>query len=190
MVTIAEVLKQAGYRTALSGKWHLGSSKPRRPSDRGFDEYYGLLGRLLQLFRSFDARSEIQRRPGAGLRQERPADHRVPRRLLHHRRLHRFRSRLCGARDQGRQPPAVLLARVLHGSALSAARQAGGHQKVSGQISGRLGEDPPGTAPAANGDGPDRSRNGNSPNRAAKSKPGKRPRTKIGKTCGWPCMRR
>ncbi len=43
MVTIAEVLKQAGYKTALSGKWHLGNTQPRRPSDRGFDEYYGLL---------------------------------------------------------------------------------------------------------------------------------------------------
>ena len=43
MVTIAEVLKQAGYRTCLSGKWHLGSDKPRRPTDRGFDAFYGLL---------------------------------------------------------------------------------------------------------------------------------------------------
>jgi arylsulfatase len=43
MVTIAEVLKQAGYKTALGGKWHLGNAEPRRPSDRGFDEYYGLL---------------------------------------------------------------------------------------------------------------------------------------------------
>jgi arylsulfatase A-like enzyme len=43
MVTIAEVLKAAGYRTALSGKWHLGNRAPRRPSDRGFDRYFGLL---------------------------------------------------------------------------------------------------------------------------------------------------
>ena len=50
MVTIAEVLKQAGYKTALSGKWHLGSSAPRRPSDRGFDEYYGLLDGCCNFF--------------------------------------------------------------------------------------------------------------------------------------------
>ncbi|MCH8830272.1 MAG: sulfatase-like hydrolase/transferase, partial [Planctomycetes bacterium] len=31
MVTIAEVLRTAGYRTALSGKWHLGNRQPRRP---------------------------------------------------------------------------------------------------------------------------------------------------------------
>ena len=43
MVTIAEVLGGAGYQTSLSGKWHLGSSPPRRPVDRGFDEYYGLM---------------------------------------------------------------------------------------------------------------------------------------------------
>lgn len=50
MVTIAEVLKQAGYRTGLSGKWHLGSKAPRRPSDRGFDEYYGLLDGCCNFF--------------------------------------------------------------------------------------------------------------------------------------------
>ncbi len=50
MVTIAEVLKTAGYQTALSGKWHLGSSAPHRPSDRGFDEYYGLLDGCCNFF--------------------------------------------------------------------------------------------------------------------------------------------
>ncbi len=43
MVTIGEVLRQAGYQTALTGKWHLGSKAPQRPIDRGFDEYYGLM---------------------------------------------------------------------------------------------------------------------------------------------------
>ena len=41
-VTIAEVLKDAGYFTAMSGKWHLG--KHTTPIQRGFQEYYGLLG--------------------------------------------------------------------------------------------------------------------------------------------------
>lgn len=41
-VTIAEVLKDAGYFTAMSGKWHLG--KNTNPIERGFQEYYGLLG--------------------------------------------------------------------------------------------------------------------------------------------------
>lgn len=43
VVTIPEVLHEVGYRSVLSGKWHLGSEAPRRPSDRGFDSYYGLL---------------------------------------------------------------------------------------------------------------------------------------------------
>lgn len=42
MVTVAEVLRSAGYQTALSGKWHLGALAPFRPLDRGFDEFYGL----------------------------------------------------------------------------------------------------------------------------------------------------
>lgn len=42
MVTIAEVLQQAGYATAMSGKWHLGGH-PTRPIDRGFQEYYGIM---------------------------------------------------------------------------------------------------------------------------------------------------
>lgn len=40
-VTIAELMKKAGYYTAMSGKWHLGVQKP---TERGFDDYYGLLG--------------------------------------------------------------------------------------------------------------------------------------------------
>ena len=39
--TIPEVLKAAGYRTFMSGKWHLGQPGPVL---RGFDEFYGLLG--------------------------------------------------------------------------------------------------------------------------------------------------
>ena len=42
-VTIAEVLKEAGYTTLMSGKWHVGESRPHWPVDRGFDEYFGLI---------------------------------------------------------------------------------------------------------------------------------------------------
>ena len=37
-VTIAEMLKQANYKTGIFGKWHLGDNYPSRPSDQGFDE--------------------------------------------------------------------------------------------------------------------------------------------------------
>jgi len=41
-VTIAEALSEAGYATALHGKWHLGSHDGRLPNDQGFDEWYGI----------------------------------------------------------------------------------------------------------------------------------------------------
>ncbi|HBO53359.1 MAG TPA: arylsulfatase, partial [Planctomycetes bacterium] len=43
-VTIAEVLKPAGYQTAMVGKWHLGMN-PRKdgPIQRGFDDFYGTM---------------------------------------------------------------------------------------------------------------------------------------------------
>ena len=43
MVTLGEVLAGAGYRTALSGKWHLGQGPDTHPWRRGFQEFYGLL---------------------------------------------------------------------------------------------------------------------------------------------------
>ncbi len=42
-VTIAEVLKEFGYKTFMSGKWHVGESRPHWPTDRGFDKYFGLI---------------------------------------------------------------------------------------------------------------------------------------------------
>ncbi|MDH7600750.1 MAG: arylsulfatase [Armatimonadota bacterium] len=42
-VTIAEVLKEAGYITLMSGKWHNGTQPGMLPVDRGFHKYWGLL---------------------------------------------------------------------------------------------------------------------------------------------------
>ncbi|MFT4204148.1 MAG: sulfatase-like hydrolase/transferase [Chitinophagaceae bacterium] len=43
-ITLAEVLKSAGYRTAMIGKWHLGDQHGfNYPTGQGFDSYYGLL---------------------------------------------------------------------------------------------------------------------------------------------------
>ncbi|MEO9893677.1 sulfatase [Aurantibacter sp.] len=40
--TIAEVLKSAGYRTGIIGKWHLGDQTPFLPLAQGFDYFYGI----------------------------------------------------------------------------------------------------------------------------------------------------
>jgi arylsulfatase A-like enzyme len=40
--TIAELLSDAGYATALYGKWHLGDTQGRPPNDQGFDEWWGM----------------------------------------------------------------------------------------------------------------------------------------------------
>jgi len=42
--TIASLLRDAGYATGLSGKWHLGYDEERRPRAQGFDHFFGLLG--------------------------------------------------------------------------------------------------------------------------------------------------
>ena len=41
-VTMAEMLADAGYATAAFGKWHLGHTEGRFPTDQGFDEWYGI----------------------------------------------------------------------------------------------------------------------------------------------------
>lgn len=41
-VTVAEVLKSAGYATACIGKWHLGHKATFLPTKQGFDSYFGI----------------------------------------------------------------------------------------------------------------------------------------------------
>ncbi|GAB3929044.1 arylsulfatase [Larkinella terrae] len=42
-VTIAEALKQSGYKTYMAGKWHVGTKPEYWPIKRGFDRYFGLI---------------------------------------------------------------------------------------------------------------------------------------------------
>lgn len=44
------VLKQAGYHTALVGKWHLGLEKENTPNARGFDHFHGWLGDMMDSY--------------------------------------------------------------------------------------------------------------------------------------------
>jgi arylsulfatase len=41
-VTMAEMFAAAGYSTGMFGKWHLGRTEGRFPTDQGFDEWYGI----------------------------------------------------------------------------------------------------------------------------------------------------
>lgn len=42
-VTIAEALRQNGYHTLMSGKWHVGEERPHHPVDRGFERSFALI---------------------------------------------------------------------------------------------------------------------------------------------------
>ncbi len=52
-VTLAEVFKSAGYRTALFGKWHLGAKAGYGPLEQGFDTYFGHLSGFIDNYRHF-----------------------------------------------------------------------------------------------------------------------------------------
>ncbi len=62
-ITLAEVLKKAGYATGMVGKWHLGMHEKFHPVRRGFDEYFGFL---------FGANTYINPQ-AAGLKNAQPA---------------------------------------------------------------------------------------------------------------------
>jgi hypothetical protein len=43
IVTIAQLLKDGGYQTFMSGKWHLGSAKDEIPFSKGFEKSFALM---------------------------------------------------------------------------------------------------------------------------------------------------
>ena len=52
-VTIAEALKDAGYKTAIFGKWHLGAKEGHGPLAQGFDHHFGHLGGFIDNYNHF-----------------------------------------------------------------------------------------------------------------------------------------
>ncbi len=52
-VTLAEVLKEAGYATALFGKWHLGADLAHGPLEQGFDHFYGHRGGFIDNYKHY-----------------------------------------------------------------------------------------------------------------------------------------
>ncbi|MBE0646746.1 MAG: sulfatase-like hydrolase/transferase [Bacteroidales bacterium] len=55
--TLAELMQASGYKTAITGKWHLGAGKTQTPNQRGFDEQYGFYG-------AFSLYTPSQKSPG------------------------------------------------------------------------------------------------------------------------------
>ena len=52
-ITIAEALKSVGYRTALFGKWHVGSHRDYGPTKQGFDEFFGIRNGFIDNFNHY-----------------------------------------------------------------------------------------------------------------------------------------
>jgi arylsulfatase A-like enzyme len=48
--TLADVLGESGYHTALIGKWHLGLESPNTPNGRGFAHFHGFLGDMMDSY--------------------------------------------------------------------------------------------------------------------------------------------
>lgn len=55
-VSLPKLLGAAGYRTVLSGKWHVGEAVGMRPQDVGFDEFYGYYAAEKELTQAVDKR--------------------------------------------------------------------------------------------------------------------------------------
>lgn len=70
-ITIARLLQQGGYATALSGKWHLGYGDPFSPNRHGFDHALYALGGGMDYFHHVEdppAYDPVLRRDGAPVR--------------------------------------------------------------------------------------------------------------------------
>lgn len=55
-ISLPTLLSGAGYKTVLSGKWHIGELEGMRPTEVGFDEWYGWYAAEKEITQSFDKR--------------------------------------------------------------------------------------------------------------------------------------
>ena len=134
-VTIPQALKTNGYKTYMSGKWHVASSltKPTDtwPLQRGFDEFFGT---IIGAGSFYDPNTLT--RGNDNIEHEAKADSTL---LLHrrHQRPGRRLHRQAPPRNAGH---AVLHLRRLHGAALAAACARRGHRQVQGPLRQGLGQ--------------------------------------------------
>ncbi|HZF27007.1 MAG TPA: sulfatase-like hydrolase/transferase [Steroidobacteraceae bacterium] len=55
-ISLPKLLSGAGYKTVLSGKWHVGEAEGMRPHEVGFDEFYGYYAAEKEISQSVDKR--------------------------------------------------------------------------------------------------------------------------------------
>ncbi len=55
-ISLPKLLGEAGYKTVLSGKWHVGEAEGMRPQDVGFDEFYGFYEAEKEISQGVDKR--------------------------------------------------------------------------------------------------------------------------------------
>ena len=55
-ISLPKLLGEAGYKTVLSGKWHVGEAEGMRPHDIGFDEFYGFYEAQKEISQGVDKR--------------------------------------------------------------------------------------------------------------------------------------
>ena len=52
-ISLAAILSDSGYKTILSGKWHIGEAPGMRPFEVGFDEFYGFYPAQKEIVQEF-----------------------------------------------------------------------------------------------------------------------------------------
>ena len=55
-LSLPTLLREAGYNTLLTGKWHIGEAEGMRPHDVGFDEFYGYYPAQKEISQGVDGR--------------------------------------------------------------------------------------------------------------------------------------
>jgi arylsulfatase A-like enzyme len=69
--TIANVFKEAGYQTAITGKWHLGHTHVKLlPASRGFDHFYGHVNGAIDYFTHTRGAAVDWQRNGSTIREQ------------------------------------------------------------------------------------------------------------------------